>query len=126
GELFFTSKEELEEKIKLYAGQNVSFHCEEPEVLEKFKSASTHELRRPPEAETTAVDFALELIKKYQLQGKICHCSTMEGLQKIISAKKDGSSVTVEVTPHHLYYDESIMADGVKILQVNPPIRQRK
>lgn len=126
GDLFFNSLVQLEAVIKNYQGQNVSFHCEEPEILEKNKNAPTHEAKRPPEAEISAVDFALELIEKYNLVGKICHCSTLEGVNKIISAKKRGINVTVEVTPHHLYFDETMLGDNRKSFQVNPPIRQTK
>jgi len=148
GDLFFSSRDELSRALEKYRGQNVSFHCEDPEILEANKNQATHQSRRPPQAEISAIDFALELIKKYQLWGKICHCSTLEGLQKIISAKKSGLPVTVEVTPHHLYYDEETMRsapiyghftkadesasaragrDGsARYMQVNPPIRQTK
>ena len=107
GDLYFKTRDELESAISKYRGQSVSFHCEEPEILEENKNQPTHELRRPEQAEILAVDFALELIKKYNLQGKICHCSTVEGLQKITAAKKSGLAVTVEVTPHHLFFDSS-------------------
>jgi len=126
GELFFNTQEELEEVIKGYEGQNVSFHCEDPEILEKNKNERTHEKRRSPEAEISAVDFALKLIKKYHLAGKICHCSTLEGVRKIIEAKKRGKNVTVEVTPHHLYFDETMLGRDRKMFQVNPPIRQTR
>ena len=146
GDLFFKSADDLESAIAKYSGRNVSFHCEDPAILEANKNQSTHQLCRPPEAEISAVDFALKMIKKYRLQGKICHCSTVEGLQKIISAKKSGLPVTVEVTPHHLYFDEETMRsvpihrlakDAHKLvpcndtgwaryMQVNPPIRQSR
>lgn len=128
GDLFFTNREDLEKVIAEYKGQNVSFHCEEPEILEAHKQAETHEAKRPPEAEISAVDFALSLIERYNIIGKICHCSTVEGINKIIEAKKKGLNVTVEVTPHHLYFSADAEAladrDETKILQVNPPIRQ--
>lgn len=127
GELFFNSKKELEEVLKNYEGQNVSFHCEDPEILEKYKKELTHELKRPKEAEISAVDFALYLIDKYKLVGKICHCSTMEGIQKIVNAKNNGINVTVEITPHHLFFSEEFLNDeNNKLLQVNPPIRKMK
>ncbi len=127
GDLFFRSKEELEETIKRYEGQYVSFHCEDPEVLEANKDKPTHELRRPPEAETSAVDFALELIRKYKLHGKICHASTLAALEKVIEAKKAGMDVKAEITPHHLYFDQGIITDeSNKFLQVNPPVRTGK
>ncbi len=126
GDLFFTSQEELEKVIANYSGENISFHCEEPKILEENKGASTHEAKRPKEAEISAVDFALFLIEKYNIVGKICHCSTIEGITKIVEAKKRGLKVTVEVTPHHLYFDETMIENNRQMFQVNPPIRQTK
>ena len=127
GDLFFSSSEDLEKVLEKYRGQDVSFHCEDPNILEKSKDAATHGSKRPKEAEISAVDFALELIEKYNLAGKICHCSTAEGVAKIIEAKKRRANVTVEVTPHHLYFDETMIAKEKETrFQVNPPIRQTK
>ncbi len=135
GELFFNNIYELNQVLQNFQNQSVSFHCEDPEILEKNANQPTHELRRPREAEIKAIDFVLELIKKYQLQGKICHVSTAEGLNKIVAAKKQGINVTCEVAPHHLYFDESIfevVGAGLgrpllvtrQFLQVNPPLRK--
>jgi len=127
GDMFFTTHEELEEAIVKYRGKNISFHCEDPIVMDKASNASTHEDRRPVEAELSAVDIALKLIEKYKLKGKICHCSSVLGIQKILEAKKHGVRVTVEVTPHHLFFDETMLENNNRILfQVNPPIRQTK
>lgn len=119
GSLFFDSNHDLEKVIAGYTGQFVSFHCEDPEILRKNQSQMTHELKRPPEAEIQGIEFAIYLIEKYALQGKICHVSTRLGLEKIIAAKQKGISVTSEVTPHHLYFDGSL-------LQMNPPLRTRE
>ncbi|MFA6257093.1 MAG: amidohydrolase family protein [Candidatus Paceibacterota bacterium] len=121
GDLFFETKTELEETLKNYSGQYVSFHAEDPEVLAAKTGEKTHELRRPPEAEWAGIEFALKLIEKYKIFGKICHVSTREGLQKILEAKARGVNVTVEVAPHHLYF-----SNADKILQVNPPIRDEE
>ena len=127
GDMFFTSHEGLEEAIVKYRGANISFHCEDPIIMEEASGGSTHESRRPVEAELSAVDIALALIEKYELKGKICHCSTIGGIQKIVDAKKRGVQVTVEVTPHHLFFDETMLEDTKRTLfQVNPPIRQTK
>jgi dihydroorotase len=123
GELFFTNNQELEEVISKYKGENVSFHCEDPVILEENKKAITHEDKRPESAEISAVDFALHLIEKYKLIAKICHASTKEGVEKIVEAKKRGLNVTVETTPHHLYFDETMINSGRVKFQVNPPIR---
>ncbi|HLI78258.1 MAG TPA: amidohydrolase family protein, partial [Acidobacteriaceae bacterium] len=73
GDLFFTSQAQLEETIARYRGCNVSFHCEDPEILESSRHEATHEERRPARAEITATKFALELIERYDLTGKLCH-----------------------------------------------------
>lgn len=117
--LFFESQAQLEEAIKMYVGKNISFHCEDPEILKANKDANSHEKRRPREAETVAIDFGLFLIEKYNLIGKICHCSTKEGVESIIQAKSEDVNVTCEVAPHHLY------DFGDVLIQINPPIRTR-
>lgn len=124
GNTFFTNFEDLEKAIARYEGKYVSFHCEDPKILDSHKDDNKHELRRPPEAEISAIDFALMLIKKYNLVGKICHCSTVSGIEKIIQAKKDGVNVSVEVTPTHLFFDSATEL-GVEssFMQMNPPVR---
>lgn len=127
GELFFKDNESLEVVLERYRGQFVSFHCEDPEILEESKGESSHETRRPVRAELMATSLALKLIKKYGLKGKLCHYSSGEGLKEIIKAKKAGVDVTCEVTPQHLYYSiEKIKKERPSELgffQMNPPIR---
>jgi dihydroorotase len=124
GDLFFRSQAELEGVIAGYRGRNVSFHCEDPEILEASKGAPTHESRRPAVAEITATEFALYLIERYELVGKLCHYSTGEGLKRIAAAKARGVRVTAEVTPHHLYFDDAMLTDENRLwLQMNPPLR---
>ncbi len=127
GDLFFTSQAHLEAVMARYRGQNVSFHCEDPEILAASRGEATHEERRPARAEVTATRFALHLIETYALQGKLCHYSTGEGLQQVIAAKQRGVHVTCEVTPHHLFFDTSMLNDGNRMaLQMNPPLRSRE
>jgi dihydroorotase len=124
GELFFKNNEELEKTIQDYKGLNVSFHCEDPVILENSKGEAHHEDRRPVQAELLATDFALYLIEKYDLVGKLCHYSSGEGLEKIISAKKRGVKVTCEVTPTHLFFDRTMLTpENHKWFQMNPPLR---
>ncbi len=134
GDLFFTSLEQLDETLAHYRGQNVSFHCEDPLLLDQHKSAATHEARRPPECELSAVRFALAMIEKHQLTGKLCHFSVGEGLPLIREAKRrynaqgqNRSSIprlTIEVTPQHVLFDTAqIIAANRPWLQMNPPIR---
>jgi dihydroorotase len=127
GELFFSSPEQLEETITRYRGCNVSFHCEDPLILDASRDAATHEQRRPARAEISATQFALQLIEKYDLQGKLCHFSTGEGLKDVIAAKARGVRVTCEVTPHHLFFDDTMLNNENRLwLQMNPPLRERE
>ena len=124
GDLFFTTLQQLDETLANYRGCSVSFHCEDPELMEQHKGAATHEQRRPPECEVSATRFALQMIEKYDLTGKLCHYSVGEGLPLIRAARAKGLRVTCEVTPHHLYFDETDINDGNRgWMQMNPPLR---
>jgi dihydroorotase len=124
GDLFFSSLEQLDVTLAGYVGRAVSFHCEDPVLLEKHKGAATHEERRPPVCELSATQFALTMIEKYQLRGKLCHYSVGEGLPMIKAAKAKGLAVTAEVTPHHVFFDtEQITPANRPWMQMNPPLR---
>lgn len=124
GELYFKTLRQLDETLADYRGQAVSFHCEDPEMMDQHKSAVTHEQRRPPECEVSATSFALQMIEKYDLTGKLCHYSVEAGIPLIRAAKDRGLRVTAEVTPHHLYFDESDITDLNRgLMQMNPPLR---
>jgi dihydroorotase len=124
GDLFFTTLEQLDETLARYRGCDVSFHCEDPVLLEAHKQAPRHELRRPPECELSATRFALAMIEKYNLRGKLCHYSVGEGLPLIRAARAKGLHVTCEVTPHHLYYStDDITPQNRGWMQMNPPLR---
>lgn len=124
GDLFFRSLEELEEALAHYRGRAVSFHCEDPVLLDAHKNEATHEARRPPVCELSATRFALAMIEKYDLTGKLCHYSVGEGLPLIRDAKRRGLRVTAEVTPHHVFFDTAqITADNRGAMQMNPPLR---
>ncbi|MGH7130116.1 MAG: amidohydrolase family protein, partial [Planctomycetaceae bacterium] len=124
GELFFTSLPQLDETLSHYRGRAVSFHCEDPELLERNRNSATHEDRRPPECEVSATRFALQMIEKHDLSGKLCHYSVEEGLPLIRAAKSRGLRVTCEVTPHHLYFDRGgITQENRGLMQMNPPLR---
>ena len=57
-------------------------------------------------ARISATRFALAMIEKYDLTGKLCHYSVGEGLPLIREARRRGLAVTCEVTPHHLFFDD--------------------
>ncbi|MFN8369649.1 MAG: hypothetical protein U0T83_03380 [Bacteriovoracaceae bacterium] len=132
GDLFFKDKATLFATLKNYQGQTVSFHCEDPDILEKNRGASTHELRRPKIAELMSTIDALEFIEKFNLKGKLCHYSIGEGLPLIRKARERGLSVEMEVTPQHLYYSMEKMQElnfskeQIVEMQMNPPLRSEE
>ena len=91
GDLFFTTLDELDETLSRYRGCNVSFHCEDPVLLSAHRGEPTHERRRPAACEISATRFALAMIEKYDLTGKLCHYSVGEGLPLIREARRRGS-----------------------------------
>ena len=124
GHLFFRSLADLDETLAHYRGLNVSFHCEDPILLDQHRDAPTHEQRRPPECELSATEFALRMIEKYDLTGKLCHFSVGQGLPKIVAGRKKGLRVTTEVTPHHLFFDTTQLTEQNRgWMQMNPPLR---
>ncbi len=125
--IFFPNRKEIEETVKRYRGKSVSHHCEDSEILKGHENEPFHELRRPPEAEVSAIDFAVYLTEKYNLKSKVCHCSVCAGIDKIDGAKKQGLDVTCEITPHHLYFDQSMTTEETRPwMQMNPPLRVAK
>lgn len=124
GHLFFRTLDELDGALSHYRGRDVSFHCEDPVLMDRHKGAPLHELRRPPECELSATRFALAMIEKHDLTGKLCHYSVGEGLALISAAKARGLRVTAEVTPHHVWFDTAGITDANRPwMQMNPPLR---
>ena len=50
----------------------------------------------------------------------MAHVSTVEAVDRLVAAKKEGLPITFEVTPHHIFGDSSL---GYR---VNPPLREKK
>lgn len=125
GDLFFRDLETLDATLKRYEGQTVSFHCEDPEILEAHKNEPHHHERRPVKAEAVATRDALWLIEKYKIRGKLCHYSSGEGLELVRAARKRGLDISLEVTPQHLFFALDLLPEEDLLpLQMNPPIRE--
>jgi dihydroorotase len=122
--LAFETAARIEQALVHYVGCSVSFHAEHPEVLARCGREPTHEKRRPVEAEVEATRLAIELCAKYSIQGRIIHCSSAEAASLVFDAKKNNLDVICEVTPHHLYFDETMIVESNRNrLVINPPIR---
>lgn len=56
----------------------------------------------------------------------LCHVSTVQEVAAIRTAKAQGIPVFAEVTPHHLFLDESDARGLGMFAKVNPPLRTRE
>ena len=54
----------------------------------------------------------------------ICHASTAGTVEILKWAKRQGISITAEVTPHHLMLDDSRLSSYNGVNRVNPPLRE--
>lgn len=79
----------------------------------------------PRDAESSMVARDIALLRKNpQARYHILHISTQETLAEIRKAKSDGLKVTAEVTPHHLYFCNEDIPEGVLStnFKMNPPL----
>jgi len=85
----------------------------------------------PAAAEEVMVARDLILAKMTEARVHIAHVSTKGSVELIRRAKEEGTSVTAEVTPHHLTLTEESIIDEARnesfdtSAKVNPPLRTR-
>jgi len=63
------------------------------------------------------------LAKKAKAKIHITHVSTKGSVEIIRKAKEDGVNITCDVTPHHLFFNDSCLKTFNTNFKVNPPIR---
>jgi dihydroorotase len=124
GDLRFDTFEEAATALPHYRGQNLSDHCDDNVILEQHKDELLHELRRPASSEISGIRMAIKLAAENDIQLKIVHCSTAEGIKLIREARENGVKISAEGTHHHCYFDWSDLTDESRPrLQMNPPLR---
>jgi dihydroorotase len=85
-----------------------------------------HSEIRNDEVAFRATQKAIELARLYKTRLHILHVGTKREIQLIRQAKKEGLSVFVETTPHHLFLTIDDYARlGTKV-QINPPLRTKE
>ncbi len=77
----------------------------------------------PDISESIMIHRDLELTQLTQAKLHIPHVSTAKSIVHIRRMKASGVSVTVEVTPHHLYFNDEALVSYDTNLKVAPPIR---
>jgi dihydroorotase len=85
-----------------------------------------HRKIRSIEAAIEATEIAISLAKKYKRRLHICHL-TSEAEALYLSKEKEGSRITAEVTPQHLFlHSPGAYLNLGTLAQVNPPIRDHR
>jgi len=80
----------------------------------------------PDYSETVMVARNIILAEKTNSRLHLAHLSTTGSVELIKAAKNKRLKITSEVTPHHLFLDDSLLAGYDTNLKVNPPIRTKQ
>lgn len=120
------------ERIKAVNGI-LSEHCEvqslvpEGGSLQEGKKAEEYGVPGIPSAsEYEEVRRDIALAKETGCDFHVCHISAAESVEAVRQAKKEGLSVTCEVTPHHLLLSEDDIIENDGRFKMNPPLRTEK
>lgn len=80
----------------------------------------------PSSSEDVIVARNIILAEKADARIHLAHLSTKLSVELIQNAKKKGIKVTTEITPHHMFLNDSDLKTYDTNLKVNPPIRSNK
>ena len=100
-------------------------------LLKNDMSPASHSRARPNICEATAVQKAIEILRKTGAKGHICHISAFESVgvlcrDRYIARQKGLSPITCEVTPHHLFLSTRDWDRLGCYGKMNPPLRDRR
>ena len=77
-----------------------------------------------PEFEAEAVRTITTLARRARSSVHLCHISTQRALREISTARRAGTAVTCEVTPHHLLLDQRTLSRKRGLAAMVPPLRK--
>jgi len=113
------------------AGILITIHAEDKNEIEKLrKSYSSNDIFNlirihSPKVEYNAVKRMIEFSKISKASVHFCHISSIKSIEYIKKAKNEGVDVSCEVTPHHLFLNQSIIKKLKGIAFSIPPIRSK-
>jgi len=103
----------------------LAVHAEDANCLDKHrKKESTlhdHASGRPEICEVTSIEKLLSIHSETNIRLHICHISSAAAMKILY---KRNRSITVGVTPHHIFLNIEIEHRLPSYFKVNPPIRQ--
>ncbi len=104
----------------------LAIHAEDANCLDQYRKKENtlqdHATSRPEICEIKSIEKLLSVHHETNIRLHICHISSAEAM-KILYTRD--SSITVGVTPHHMFLDIENKYSSPSYLKVNPPIRQR-
>lgn len=132
--------EELEKVMIAAKGLNVmvTIHAELGDTIDELRDKAIknnqtelafHPKTRPDYTEYQAVEEVIKLVKKTNCKTYIVHVSTVESLNKIAKAQKEGLSIYAETCPQYFTFTESVYQEEKnKVLgfMMSPPIRSEE
>lgn len=132
GDLVMDDDSSLHAIFSLAAAHDLllAVHAEDEERIKERKKQFTgvleprmHSEIRHRDAAMRATAKAIELARLYGTRLYILHCGTKEEIALIRQAKREGLSVYVETTPHHLFLTVDDYSEWGTKVQMNPPLR---
>ncbi len=129
GSLLVAEDDELR---KLFAIPDILWlvHAEDENLMKKnaerlgtISDSALHSKLRDRKVAIHAIERVLRLARETGARIHLCHISTKEEVELIQKAKNEGLPVTCEVSPHHLFLDESAYVTQGMFVKVNPPLR---
>jgi dihydroorotase len=106
-------------------------HCEDKDLVaggvmhEGYYSTRLGLRGMNPAAEEVQVYRDAVLGQQTGAQLHIAHISTRRALEAVVRAKKEGVSITCEVTPHHLLLTDAQVSSYDTNTKMNPPLRSQ-
>lgn len=106
--------------------ENLTNYCTKMEKGKINENPKIYAEARPPISEVVAVSTAIVLSRFYDQPTHICHVSTKKSLELINMVKTEGNQITSEITPHHLFLDDSYFDKLGNLVKTNPPLRDNE
>ena len=123
------SEDDLREVFPLLqrTGLPLMVHAEDPACLVPARGSSRrysdYLKSRPADAERSAIEMLVRLMKECPARVHVVHLSSASSLDLIRAAKIDGLPITVETCPHYLTFAAEDIPDGATQYKCAPPIR---
>ncbi|MFH1257304.1 MAG: dihydroorotase, partial [Candidatus Micrarchaeota archaeon] len=111
--------------------KTIVLHAEDEHAIRHFSrelegtSAAHHGKIRNATVAELAVSRAISTAEKTRAKIHIAHVSTSRELELIKAARKK-IRISCEVTPHHLFLDDSFVRKNGNFGKVNPPLRNKQ